>query len=122
LVREVKISIIDTANNDITPPETLFISAIDTNGNFIDVDDETVSKSITFDFTGIDNVDDPSDLLFNCSIDTDEFVPCDSPFTYSNRGLGQHIFKVFATDSSGNSDPIPEQFTWSIIALSVGTV
>lgn len=70
--------------------------------------------SATFTFTGSDNVTLAENLTFECALDSSNFVPCTTPFTYSVLAQGLRTFRVRAVDALGNVDPSPATFTWNI--------
>jgi hypothetical protein len=73
----------------------------------------TVSSSIQFTFSGTDNNNIAG---FECSIDNLPFSTCNSPVILNNLASGvQHNFQVRAIDTSGNKDPTPASFTWTIL-------
>jgi hypothetical protein len=86
---------------DTTPPETT-ITAVPT--------EFTSSTSATFGFSS-----NESGSVFICSLDGQAFVSCNSPQTYTDLSLGDHTFAVRAIDSSGNTDPTPATYNWTII-------
>jgi hypothetical protein len=46
---------------------------------------------------------------------------CSSPTTLNNLGAGkQHDFQVRAVDTSGNRDPTPASFSWTILTPAQG--
>ena len=70
----------------------------------------TADSSPTFSF---DSPDDPG-ASFECRLDGADYAPCSSAQTYNGVAQGQHSFRVRAVDGSGNEDPTPELFTWTI--------
>ncbi len=59
----------------------------------------------------------PSDLAFECRLDSQDeaaFASCSSPKTYSDLGDGQHTFDVRAVDETGNKDPTPSRYAWTV--------
>jgi Ca2+-binding RTX toxin-like protein len=50
---------------------------------------------------------------FRCKLDRGRFKPCHSPRAYE-VGAGLHVFKVFAIDPAGNTDPTPALFRFRI--------
>jgi len=106
---------------DITAPDTSIDSANDGSGADVANGGTTSSSSITFTFSGTDNV-----LVagFECSLDAAAFSACTSPKSYSSLSDGSHNFQVSAIDTSNNVDPSPASFTWTVdttvpLALSV---
>ncbi|MDD4607331.1 MAG: peptidoglycan DD-metalloendopeptidase family protein [Patescibacteria group bacterium] len=52
---------------------------------------------------------------FECSLDGANFDECFSPQIFTDLVAGQHIFKVRATDSSGNQEDPAQEYIWEII-------
>ena len=52
---------------------------------------------------------------YKCKMDGLAWKKCKSPKTYTALAEGVHIFKVKATNSSGQSDRTPAQYSWEII-------
>ncbi len=78
-----------------TPPETTIDSG-PANGSTIKTD------SVSFGFSA-----DESGSTFECSLDAEAFSACFSPKAYSGLADGTHSFKVRATNSFGNTNPVP---------------
>jgi hypothetical protein len=55
---------------------------------------------------------------FECKLDDGAYQPCTSPKQYVLLSEGQHTFLVRAKDSSGNVDPTPAEYTWTVDSLS----
>ncbi|MGH3086348.1 MAG: S8 family serine peptidase, partial [Rubrobacteraceae bacterium] len=72
----------------------------------------TRSASATFDFSSTE-----TGSTFECSLDGAAFTACPPPKTFSNLASRSHIFRVRATDSSGNTDPTPASRTWTVDAV-----
>lgn len=71
---------------------------------------QAVSLSrVTFTF----RADEPGSA-FACRFDDEEYRPCASPFTSSSLGQGDHVFAVRATDPSGNVEPTPAEWRFTI--------
>ena len=69
--------------------------------------DRTKKKPATFEFTS----SEPGSS-FHCVLDgKQEFRPCTSPLTVKVK-RGKHTFQVQATDSAGNTDPVPASDEW----------
>jgi hypothetical protein len=85
---------------DTTPPETTIHSG---------PDQATTSTNATFTFSA-----SQPGSTFECALDDAEFTACVSPLEYTGLAVGEHIFRVRATDPSGNTDPTPAGYTWTI--------
>jgi hypothetical protein len=90
---------------DTTPPDT----TITTNPA-----NASASTNAGFSFTGSDNVTASSALTFQCQIDGAGYTACTSPRTYTGLADGSHTFQVRAVDGTGNTDPTPASYTWTI--------
>ncbi len=86
---------------DLTPPET----AIDSSPS------SPSGASVSFTFTS----NEPGST-FECQLDDGPFQACTSPQAYNKLSDGQHAFRVKATDASGNMDPSPAVFRWTVQA------
>ena len=98
-------------NTDQTPPSQTWTIDTTTPETLIDSSpsDPTNQIDATFEFSS----DDPS-ATFECQLDSGGFESCTSPQTYSGLSEGSHTFSVRATDAVGNTDPTPDQATWTI--------
>jgi len=85
---------------DLTPPTTTITSEPPNPSN---------SSSATFEFTC-----NESDCTFECKLDDGQYSPCSSPKIYENLSEQVHTFYVYAIDSAGNVDPLPEFWTWRV--------
>ena len=108
---------ITQATADSIAPDTSVISAVDGNGVTVPVDDSTVATSITFTFTGSDDVGVAS---FECRLDGSDFAACTSPVSYFGLATGTYEFEVRAIDTSDNIDATPATFTWTILTPAEG--
>jgi CSLREA domain-containing protein len=84
--------------------------------------------SMTFTFSGVDNVTSPEGLTFECSLDdptTGMFSPCINPWTLPNPDfpeplpVGVHILYVRAVDFEGNFDTTPASFAFFYMGDSI---
>ena len=66
------------------------------------------TRSVTFSFKASE-----AGSRFRCSIDRGPYRPCRSPRSY-RLATGSHIFRVFASDPSGNRDRSPAQFRFQV--------
>lgn len=78
---------------DTDPPETTIVKG---------PPEETTKTKAKFSFAA-----DESGSTFECKLDKRRFTPCESPKRYKHLKPGDHVFKVKATDPSGNTDPSP---------------
>jgi parallel beta-helix repeat protein len=96
---------------DATPPDTTITSAVDGNNNAVANGGSTSSTSITFNFTGTDNI---SLTGFECSLDGAPFALCTSPKTFTGLASGSHNFRVRARDAASNFDPTAATHSWTV--------
>ena len=68
----------------------------------------TASGDASFEFTATEPA------FFECQLDGGGFNFCASPQAYSELANGTHTFEVRATDFTGNVDPTPASYTWTI--------
>ncbi|WP_404391910.1 right-handed parallel beta-helix repeat-containing protein [Humibacillus xanthopallidus] len=66
---------------------------------------------------------DEPDVTFECSLDGAAYSPCEFAFEHSfeETEVGQHTFRVRATDPEGNTDASPATWTWTVTGI-VATV
>ena len=57
-----------------------------------------------------------SNSTFQCALDEAAFAGCASPKAYPSLALGNHIFRVRATDSASNTDATPAERTFAVVA------
>ena len=104
---------------DGTPPQTLI-----TNLKPASLSND---RNPTFGFSGTDNVTDVSALTFECNLDYGvKWTLCGTAgnptTTYSDLADGSHTFQVRGMDDSGNVDPNPPSYTWTIDATPPDTL
>jgi len=88
------------------PPETTITSAPPA---------MTSATDAAFSFTS-----SAPNATFECSLDGAAFTPCGSPAGYTQLAVGSHSFRVEAIDPTGNADPTPASYTWTITASVSG--
>jgi len=89
---------------DSIPPDTL-----------IDSGPANLTKNTTAVFTFHSTEPGSS---FQCRLDGGGFSSCGSPKTYNGLADGIHTFEVQATDSTGNTDPVPASRQWTVDATA----
>ncbi|TDD29679.1 DNRLRE domain-containing protein [Kribbella turkmenica] len=90
---------------DTTAPDTLIASGPDAS---------TVAATATFTFTSTE-----PGSTFACALDGTTYVPCTSPRTLSGLTVGDHTFRVRATDAAGNADQSPAAYSWTVQSAPV---
>ena len=61
-------------------------------------------------------------VTFRCQLDSQAIeVGCTSPRGYWGSAVGDHTFKVWATDGAGNADPTHAARTWTVTGADTGT-
>lgn len=95
------------ASPDTTAPDTQIASGPES-GAF------SRSTGASFAFAGTDDVTQPAQLVFECSLDGSPFAACSPPAGYASLGDGTHAFAVRARDRVGNVDPTPATRTWTV--------
>jgi hypothetical protein len=73
-------------------------------------------SSATFDFSS-----DEAGSTFECKLDAGAYASCTSPKAYSGLSEGSHTFSVRATDSAGNADATPDNYTWTVDSTAPDT-
>ena len=96
---------------DTTPPQT----QIDSSPSAL-----TNSANASFSFSGTD-AGGSGVASFECRRDSEEWVSCASPRTYTSLAEGAHSFEVRAVDQAGNTDQSPATFNWSIDTIAPNT-
>ena len=102
---------VDQAGNVDPTPKT-WTWTVDTTGPTTAITSRpgspTNSTSATFEFTANEAAS------FECRLDGDYPVPCESGLTYAGLGDGAHAFEVRARDALGNQELAPATFTWTV--------
>ncbi|HXV88700.1 MAG TPA: Ig-like domain-containing protein, partial [Nitrososphaeraceae archaeon] len=99
-----------TANTETS--NTQIDSVTDNNKMIVINNSNTRSNSMTFAFSGTDNVG-AKIYRFECSMDGEPFVTCVSTNTV-NVVDGTHTFSVRSEDNAGNKDSTPASYTWTV--------
>ena len=84
---------------DLVPPDTKIYAA----------PMPTHNLPVSFSFQSSE-----ADSTFECKLDDGTFSSCTSPLEYTDLTDGSHTFEVRAKDASGNIDPTPDSFTWTV--------
>lgn len=92
---------------DITPPDTNITSG---------PSGTVATPNVTFQWTGTDNIDPPSALVYSYQLDGGGWSNYDSAIQVSYSGLadGSHTFDVRARDISGNVDSTPASRSFTV--------
>ncbi|MBI2889878.1 MAG: FG-GAP repeat protein [Nitrospirae bacterium] len=93
---------------DLTPPATATVTASDGNGNPVASGGTTDSPDLTITFTCSE-----TGCAFQCSLDGGPFKACTTA-TYGDLREGEHVLRVKATDTFGNSEAVPREFRWTV--------
>ena len=111
----------DVRVQDTIPPTTDFETAKVSWMGQIENNESTISDDIGFRFNGADQVGIRG---FECKMDdknwqasTVKYQPNEAGCYYLNLEQGLHTFQVRAVDTSGNKDPTPVTFSWTIVSL-----
>ena len=92
------------------PPDTSITSG--------PADGAEVSEYATFEFAGSDDVAPPSEITFECKVDAQEWVPCETSFWSDATDEGWHTVSVRAFDDMLNVDPTPAERRWRLDTTS----
>jgi hypothetical protein len=96
---------VDNTLPDLTPPET----SIDTKPL-----DPSSSSTATFTYSSTE-----AGSSFECKLDGGGFTGCPAAgVTYTGLAGGSHTFQVRAIDPSGNADPTPAGYSFSVVLAS----
>jgi hypothetical protein len=95
-----------TINADTSAPDTTITGSPSNPSN---------SSSASFTFTSTEAGS------FQCQLDGAGFVSCSSPQNYNNLSNSSHTFQVRAVDATGNIDPTPATYTWTIDTIAPDT-
>jgi CSLREA domain-containing protein len=86
---------------DVTPPNTTIVGGPGLT---------TVLTFATFTVTASE-----TGSSFLCALDGAAFAPCSESVDYVGVAGGSHTFAVYAVDASGNADPTPATYTWTVV-------
>ncbi|MDQ4052551.1 MAG: DNRLRE domain-containing protein [Actinomycetota bacterium] len=76
----------------------------------------TTNTTARFTFTGSDDGTAVTALTYECSLDGAAFAACTSAKEYPGLAVGEHTFRVRATDAANNTDQSPAEFSWTVEA------
>ncbi len=85
---------------DTIPPDTI-ITAVPSN--------PSNATAVNIQFTSTE-----PGTTFLCSLDSGAYAVCTSPHSYLGLAEGQHVIEVKAVDTTGNIDPVPAHYAWSV--------
>jgi len=71
---------------------------------------QTQNRDASFSFSA-----DESGVAFECKRDDNDWHACESPRTFTDLGLGEHVFRVKGSDAAGNTSEVVDH-TWTIVA------
>ena len=77
-------------------------------------EDAQVADYGTWEFAASDDVAPPSEITYQCSVDSGEWSDCETPYGPATTKEGWHTFSVRALDDMLNADPTPEMRRWRI--------
>ena len=104
---------------DTTPPATVITGSVDGDIMSLGNGGWTLSQAISFTFMGTDSVGVAG---FECSLDSAPRTSCAGSESFRRLSYGDHTFQVWATDTSGNADPLGASFAWTVhVAPSINT-
>lgn len=92
---------------DTTPPTVQFTSG---------PPKQTQLRTATLEFTADEVV-----ATFECELDGLGWLPCSNPYVSPELGLGEHSFRVRATDAAGNLGDASFSFEWTIVTEPVNS-
>jgi uncharacterized repeat protein (TIGR02543 family) len=91
---------------DITPPDpTTFVQTPNAVSN---------STSATFEFSTIDNVTAPQDIIYTCYLDDSGWQDCANPVTFDNLADGRHELWVVGWDEARNNYTSEAYYGWTV--------
>jgi sugar lactone lactonase YvrE len=92
---------------DNTPPDTQIAG---------DSDGDTTGGTVSFAFTGTDNLTPAADLTFSWRLDGSEWSPFVAATAATLQGVspGSHVLDVRARDLAGNEDPTPASRAFTV--------
>ncbi|MBN2071739.1 MAG: FG-GAP repeat protein [Candidatus Krumholzibacteriota bacterium] len=102
---------------DFSPPETQITSGPNDEG-------WTNLTSVTFGWTGSDNIAPPEALLYSYSLDSSEFSDwsSDNTVTYDGLSEGTHVFMVKGKDPLGHEEATPDTVVFQVDTVAPQTV
>jgi hypothetical protein len=112
----VILTLFDSGSYDVGVPSTAAVTIADNDPPDTTIDSSpanpTSSTDAHFTFSGSEPV--AAITRFECSLDGQSYATCSSAVSYSSLTDGSHTFSVRAVDYSGNADPTPASFTWTV--------
>ncbi|MBP8293278.1 MAG: hypothetical protein KAX65_10925, partial [Caldilineaceae bacterium] len=117
----ITVRAIDFAGQVTTVTRTLLADL-----SVVDAPDTTISagplnpstvNTATFTFAGSPGGREV--VAFACQLDAGAFIPCSSPWIYSDLSKGEHTFRVRAIDAAGYVDLSPASYAWRVDASAL---
>ena len=99
---------------DTTPPDTTITSAKDGQNNNVPNGGNNPTNSVTFEFTGTDNVGVDHFVCQLTGPTPSAASTCTSPKSYTGLADGSYTFSVFAVDPAGNADLSPATWEFTV--------
>ena len=107
---------------DTTPPDTTITSAKDGQNNNVPNGGNNPTNSVTFEFTGTDNVDVDHFVCQLTGPTPSAASTCTSPKSYTGLADGSYTFSVFAVDPAGNDDLSPATWDFTVAVVPDTTI
>ncbi|HEV2902653.1 MAG TPA: DNRLRE domain-containing protein, partial [Gaiellaceae bacterium] len=108
----------DAAGNvDATPASWTWTVAADRTAPTTTLLDHPDAETTSVD-AGFTFVSNEPGSTFECALDTASLASCESPIAYTDLTLGEHTFRIRATDVHGNVEAL-QSYTWNVILDTV---
>ena len=108
----------DAAGNvDETPASWTWTVAADRTAPTTTLLDHPDAETTLVD-AGFTFVSNEPGSTFECALDAESLASCESPIAYTDLALGEHTFRIRATDVHGNVEAL-QSFTWNVILDTV---
>ena len=104
---------IEVVSGTHVPPQTTITAG--------PADGAQVADYGNWEFTASDDVAPPSEITYQCSVDSGQWDDCETPYGPATTVDGWHTLRVRALDDMLNADPTPAQRRWRIDTRSPST-